>query len=162
MLRADIPQRRHSAFFRMVETEAAFIHHAARLRIAVVIAAPHGRHPQFLEAPPEQAAHRLGSQSPAPVRPAYPVAYLGLVLPYSGNMRSPAKQDARASDWPAAFLQNNGVCLRCGKHGADDIQTVFHGSVRRPACGRAYLRITGISEQRPGIAFLPGTQYEPC
>ena len=162
MLRADIPKRRHSILFRMVETEAAFIHYAARLRVAVVIAAPHGRHPQFLEAPPEQAAHRLGSQSPAPVRPAYPVAYLGLVLPYSGNMRSPAKQDTRASDWRAAFLQDNGVCLRCGKHCADDVQAVFHGSVRRPACGGACLRITGISEQVPGIAFPPRTQYDPC
>ena len=49
MLRADIAKRRSLAFFRMVEAEAAFVHHAAGLRVSVIVAAPDSRHAQIFE-----------------------------------------------------------------------------------------------------------------
>ena len=49
MLRADITKRRSLAFFRMMETEAAFVHDTSGFRVAVIVSAPDGGHSQILE-----------------------------------------------------------------------------------------------------------------
>ena len=59
MFGADVAKRGGLAFFCMVEAEAAFVHHAAGLRVAVIITAPDSCKSQFLETSLQQAAHGL-------------------------------------------------------------------------------------------------------
>ena len=49
MLGADVAERGGLAFLGVVEAEAAFVHHAAGLRVSVIVAAPYCRHAQIFE-----------------------------------------------------------------------------------------------------------------
>ena len=87
MFCADIAQGRGFAFFRMMETETAFLHHASGFRVAVIIPAPDSCHSQIFETSLQQSAHGFGYQSLPPIRLAYPVSYFGLIRLHFSTMQ---------------------------------------------------------------------------
>lgn len=144
MLRADIAKRGGLAFFRMMETETAFLHHPAGFRIAVIIPAPDGGHSQILKTPSQQAAHGLWYKTLSPERPAYPVAYFSLACLHLSTVQTFSVHDSCAPDRLACLFQDHSIGLRSGKHSPDHIQAVFHRSMRRPARNRADFGIPGV------------------
>ena len=119
MLRADIAKRGGLAFFRMMETETAFLHHPAGFRIAVIIPAPDGGHSQILKTPSQQAAHGLWYKTLSPERPAYPVAYFSLACLHL-SVQTFSVHDSCAPDRLACLFQDHSIGLRSGKHSPKD------------------------------------------
>ena len=143
MFRTDIAKRRCLAFFRMMKTETALLHHSARLRIAVIIPAPDGGHFQIFKASLQQAAYGFGYQPLSPIWLAYPITYFCFVKLHFGTMQTIPKHDAYASNRFIGFFQDYCVSFRSGKDGADYIQAILHRSVRWPACDRPDCRVLG-------------------
>ena len=155
MLRADIAKRRSLAFFCMVETETALLHHPARLHVAVIIPAPDGSHFQILKTSSQQATHGFGYQSLPPIRHAYPIAYLCLAHLHFSAMQTVPEHDSHAAYWIARCFQYHRIRFGSGKYRANYIQAVFHGSMRRPARNGTDGRVFGISVQRFRIRLSP-------
>ena len=144
MLCADIAQRRGLAFFCMMKAETAFLHHSARLCIAVIITAPDGSHSQILKTSLQQATHGFGYQTLSPIRPAYPVSYLRLIFLHFGTVQTIPEHDTYAPDRFTCFFQDNSISFRSGKDSTDDVQAVFYGRVRWPTCNRTDCRILSV------------------
>ena len=144
MFRREDSGRCRLAGPRVVETEAAFVHHAAGFIVSVIIYAPYGADTQVCKAPMQKTADGFRYQPLSPIRLAYPVADFRLVSPDPRDIRVFPEQQTYASDRFAGFLQDNCVCLRSGKDRADHLKTVFNRCVRRPSRHRAYFRVFGI------------------
>lgn len=97
MLRADIAKRRSLAFFRMMKTETAFLHHTPGFHVAVIIPAPDGGHFQILKTPFQQATHGFGYQSLPPIRHTYPIAYLRLARSHFSTVQTVSEHDTYAT-----------------------------------------------------------------
>ena len=113
MFRADITKRRSLAFFRMMETEAAFVHDTSGFRVAVIVAAPDGGHSQILETSPQQTAHGLGYQPLSPIGFPYPITNLGFARLHLGAVQAISEHNAHTANRFIGFFQHYRISFRC-------------------------------------------------
>ena len=160
MLRADIAKRRHLAFFRMMKTETAFLHHAPGFHVAVIIPAPDGGHFQILKTPSQQAAHGFRYQSLPPIRHAYPIAYFRLARSHFSTMQTVSEHDTYATYRLVRCFQYHRIRFGSGKHRADYFQALRCRSMRRPARNRTDGRVFGVFVQGLRIRFPPRAENQ--
>ncbi len=144
MLRADIAKRRCLAFFRMMKTETAFLHHTPGFHVTVIVAAPDGDHSQILKTSFQQAAHGFGYQSLPPIRHTYPIAYLRLARLHFSTVQTVSEHETYAAYRFVRSFQYHRIRFRSGKDCTDYIQAVLHRSMRRPACNRPDCRVLSV------------------
>lgn len=135
----------HAAVGVMIDETALFAN-AARLAVAVIITAPQGVEPKFLERMADQGDHRLRNQTLTPIRFADPVSDLALARLYSGRVQSIGEHDPAAADRFSRRFRDHGIRLGSGEDRPYDFKTVPGRGVRRLAGGGADGGIAGVSE----------------
>ena len=81
-----------------METETTLLHHPAGFRVTVIVATPNGIYSQILETSLHQTAHGFRYQSLSPIRLAYPITYLRLILLHFGTMQTIPEHNTYAPD----------------------------------------------------------------
>ena len=144
MFRANIAKRRRLAFFRMMKTETAFLHHTPGFLVAVIIPAPDGGHFQILKTPFQQTTHGFRYQSLPPIRHTYPIAYLCLARSHFSTVQAIPEHDSHTAYRLVRCFQYHSIRFGSGKHRADYFQALRYRSMRRPTRNGTDGRVFGI------------------
>ena len=66
---------------------------------------------------------------------------------------------ANAADGKPGLLEHNGICLRHGKHVANDLPRMLHACMHRPAADRPHARVFRVAVALLRVGFLPRAKY---
>ena len=153
-------ERRHLAFFRMMKTKTAFLHHAPGFHVAVIIPAPDGSHSQILKTSFQQATHGFWYQSLPPIRHTYPIAYFRLARLHFSTVQTVPEHDTYAAYRLVRRLQYHRIRFGSGKYRADYSQALRYRSMGRPARNRTDGRVFGVFVQGFRIRFPPRAENQ--
>ena len=137
--------------------EAALLHHASRGGVVGEEVAPEGTEAFLTKTVVNQKLQCLAADTLVPIGACHPVAYLGIVFS-DADVAFAMEEIAHTADGFASILEFDGPHMVAVENSSYNIEAFFNAFVRRPSGTWPHLRVTGIFEQRGGIAFAPRTQ----
>ena len=138
--------------------ETALLHDSAGGRIVNEVAADQRFDLRRLTDVVYHQPKRLCADAPVPVGSGHPVADERFSLP-GREIALAGRSVTHGADGFSGFFQHDGPGAGgVVEYGPDNLQTLLHAFVRRPAGTGTDFRIRGVFEQRLGVVFHPGTK----